>query len=623
MHQVCCVSDDVARAETDACLLYVKSDGAHGRHALASQDIKAGSVVVQCLPIAHSFLITPGKLLIDDGDEDDYGKPRRCVRCFFKEGNNASTDEGRRKKFGRCSRCKVAYYCSRSCQVNSISQHVVDLRFLCFDLLTHLTLKSQAEDWIQQHKLECQYYVKRRKQSVLYAGSAEEDAIPLLLRTFASLKYQQSDAGRKEGAESDCQIFNCNSTDSNREHKDAKDKLISCGRTHFSFLAVSAEFQNPEFMMPNELANNNAAMRLAKELMVSSVSAQNQHAAALDVFGYNARNEDASDVTKQYNLDQATQRALNAFLKNNFGIVDSLHSPIGEGIYPCAALLNHSCHPNCILRYEFGRSRATNTTAQQYHQPILQIIACRDVLKGEELTHSYVDLALSTEERRLRLSQAHGFDCDCKRCGNDCYLELPKIERDWDRWPLRRNIEDKEEKHPELVRVYLDHAMTFCIGNDQYRVIRQSRLLHQRANQCMVEGDGEGELDNLLQATKLMEAAGFSPFHFHLYSIRCSYLTALLANERIEEAVEQCEHIVSFLAVAFSHVQNHPLLGLQLYTLGDLYSAMSDLSEQQCTKDVFKTKAKLTYTSAKDVLQITHGRDNEMVIALCDNLANI
>eukprot|EP01082_Thalassiosira_pseudonana_P011692 g10204.t1 g10204 contig4:1426866-1427663(+) len=237
MHQVCCVSDDVARAETDACLLYVKSDGAHGRHALASQDIKAGSVVVQCLPIAHSFLITPGKLLIDDGDEDDYGKPRRCVRCFFKEGNNASTDEGRRKKFGRCSRCKVAYYCSRSCQ---------------------------AEDWIQQHKLECQYYVKRRKQSVLYAGSAEEDAIPLLLRTFASLKYQQSDAGRKEGAESDCQIFNCNSTDSNREHKDAKDKLISCGRTHFSFLAVSAEFQNPEFMMPNELANNNAAMRLAK-----------------------------------------------------------------------------------------------------------------------------------------------------------------------------------------------------------------------------------------------------------------------------------------------------------------------------------------------------------------------
>jgi len=55
-----------------------------------------------------------------------------------------------------------------------------------------------------------------------------------------------------------------------------------------------------------------------------------------------------------FTLDQALLRTDDAFKKNNFGILDALHSSIGEGegVYPCAALLNHSCAPNAILRYK-------------------------------------------------------------------------------------------------------------------------------------------------------------------------------------------------------------------------------------------------------------------------------
>ena len=85
------------------------------------------------------------------------------------------------------------------------------------------------------------------------------------------------------------------------------------------------------------------------------------------------------------------------------------------------------------------------------------------------------------------------------------------------------------------------------------------------------------------------------------------------------EIVEQCEHIVSFLAVVFSHVRNHPLLGLQLYTLGDLYNAAASMEGDRLA---LEEKAKLAYTWAKQIMIVTHGANDPMVKRLEENLAS-
>ena len=50
------------------------------------------------------------------------------------------------------------------------------------------------------------------------------------------------------------------------------------------------------------------------------------------------------------------------FQCNNFGITDDLLLPIGAGVYPNGALLNHSCDPNCVITYTY------DATTQVYLQ---------------------------------------------------------------------------------------------------------------------------------------------------------------------------------------------------------------------------------------------------------------
>lgn len=57
---------------------------------------------------------------------------------------------------------------------------------------------------------------------------------------------------------------------------------------------------------------------------------------------------------------------------------------------PQGAALNHSCAPNCLLTYELEKGKV----------PVQVVRAMQDIRAGEELTQSYVDLALPTWERK-------------------------------------------------------------------------------------------------------------------------------------------------------------------------------------------------------------------------------
>ena len=86
-------------------------------------------------------------------------------------------------------------------------------------------------------------------------------------------------------------------------------------------------------------------------------------------------------------------------------------------------------------------------------------------------------------------------------------------------------------------------------------------------------------------------------------------------------------HIVLFLAVAFSHVGCHPLLGLQLFTLGVLYTGAVSLEEGSLAvmdvKFTYKIKAKAAYSWAKKIMLVMHGAKDYMVQTLDNNLANL
>jgi len=79
---------------------------------------------------------------------------------------------------------------------------------------------------------------------------------------------------------------------------------------------------------------------------------------------------------------------------------------IGAGIYPTAALINHSCDPNCDV----------NFYANELH-----VIATRSIKAGEEITIDYGVLFYRTllKWRKHVLQFRYCFECDCKACKQD------------------------------------------------------------------------------------------------------------------------------------------------------------------------------------------------------------
>lgn len=66
------------------------------------------------------------------------------------------------------------------------------------------------------------------------------------------------------------------------------------------------------------------------------------------------------------------------FACNNFGLLDELLGCIGAAVSPCVALLNHSCAPSCVLRFDYRRGHAPSIKVRpksdRYEQDFLHDI---------------------------------------------------------------------------------------------------------------------------------------------------------------------------------------------------------------------------------------------------------
>jgi SET domain-containing protein len=93
-------------------------------------------------------------------------------------------------------------------------------------------------------------------------------------------------------------------------------------------------------------------------------------------------------------------RWLARFQANNFVIARG-GQPAGNGVFPCTAILNHSCAPNCEIVHGYEDSRSLAVVVKTVCSP------------GDELTHSYIDLRVEDAAgRRALLWKKYRFCCD-------------------------------------------------------------------------------------------------------------------------------------------------------------------------------------------------------------------
>ncbi|XP_077095121.1 histone-lysine N-methyltransferase SMYD3 [Siphateles boraxobius] len=164
---------------------------------------------------------------------------------------------------------------------------------------------------------------------------------------------------------------------------------------------------------------------------------------------------------------------------NCFSISDGELQDLGVGLYPSMSLLNHDCHPNCVMIFEGKR---------------LTLRAVKVIRPCEELTISYTDVLAPSKERRSRLQEQYHFLCQCARCtteDKDCdmlagettawtslrdaipHLEQLQSEQHWEellkesRALLHRYADVIPDRNIYVLRV-LDLAMDACISLDHY-----------------------------------------------------------------------------------------------------------------------------------------------------------
>ncbi|KAH9899047.1 SET domain-containing protein [Xylariomycetidae sp. FL2044] len=146
---------------------------------------------------------------------------------------------------------------------------------------------------------------------------------------------------------------------------------------------------------------------------------------------------------------------------NSFGVL--LDGVDHQGLYVEVSRINHACRPNM-----FSRFSATSLA--------MEVVAYRDVEKGEELTFSYTPLNLLSHQRRPMI-EGWGFNCTCSLCSSPKDLDISDRQRnriqkllvELDQ-PEIRTHEKVHERIVEITELCVREGITAQLG-DFYNII--------------------------------------------------------------------------------------------------------------------------------------------------------
>ncbi|KAL8975117.1 MAG: hypothetical protein Q9197_000666 [Variospora fuerteventurae] len=97
---------------------------------------------------------------------------------------------------------------------------------------------------------------------------------------------------------------------------------------------------------------------------------------------------------------------------NSMTVATASFDTIGSCVSTTAALLNHSCNPNCIYQFSEGS---------------LTVRSLQAIPEGGELTICYVDPRSTTVERQKELQAKWFFTCTCKYCAKRLTCGQPDL----------------------------------------------------------------------------------------------------------------------------------------------------------------------------------------------------
>jgi tetratricopeptide (TPR) repeat protein len=269
---------------------------------------------------------------------------------------------------------------------------------------------------------------------------------------------------------------------------------------------------------------NENVLLLNEFVAVSPSVSQHEDISNLSLLIYSLVNNYVTLITpdKIYHL-------LCQFRANNIGICNSDMNCVGSGFYRSIAKLNHSCIPNAAVY--FNGTKAT-------------VRSLRPIHTNEQVTISYIELAQSTNSRRLALSERYHFMCSCDRCEKQMNDDDQLLYHNTTLYSLERELEAN--------RLYEEALM-----------------------------NEEQVYSKLTQAFKIYKDI-FGEKHERLVDV-CSRLSHLCVNTSLfSEAFEYAEQCTSCFEMCYPDL--YPLLGVH-------YSMLAKLSDSLEKSNLYKTRA--------------------------------
>ncbi|KAL3672899.1 hypothetical protein V7S43_002200 [Phytophthora oleae] len=278
-------------------------------------------------------------------------------------------------------------------------------------------------------------------------------------------------------------------------------------------------------------------------------------------------------------------RMLSRFRNNNFSICDELLLELGAGCFPLGAMINHSCDPNCAV-----------TFVPKTHD--MEFRAMKPIKAGDEITQTYVDIGLPRRDRQQRLQRKYHFSCECARCSQplqgpgslDTFLDADVDGIPQGQWTQKRQ-QEVEQALKEVSDATSDVANETDLAKQQQQCIDALQKLEERQS-MILHHDSTARLQTL-----------------------STLFSAEMERGSVEEAIGYGEHMLEFYRRVYN--SNHPMTGLHLFTLGDLYSQQAQAGTGAGNN---KAKSSEYLAEAQRILRITHGKDHRLVEMLADRL---